>query len=158
MNEKIKPALIGGIGFGIASVLPYIEMVNVVCCALYIGGGVLACYLYLKDRQPLPATAPYGDGAVVGLLAGVIGGVVAGPVGLLLTLTGLRGGAGGLEEMVAAIEQAGVEVPFLADMSSGGLGTTMILIGIAMGIVIYGISATIGGLLGVAIFFKKDST
>ena len=41
-NPKLKAALIGGGVFGVLAALPYIEMINVVCCALFIGGGVLA--------------------------------------------------------------------------------------------------------------------
>ena len=41
-NPKFKAALIGGGVFGVLAALPYIGMLNVVCCALYIGGGVLA--------------------------------------------------------------------------------------------------------------------
>ena len=70
-NPKFKAALIGGGVFGVLAALPYISMLN----ALYIGGGVLAVYFHMKDR-PRPEKAPYGDGALVGLIAGAIGGVV----------------------------------------------------------------------------------
>ena len=79
-NPKFKSALLGGGVFGVVAALPYVEMVNSLCCALYIGGGVLAVYFYFKEQGPFPK-APYGDGAVVGLLAGALGGVVATVVG-----------------------------------------------------------------------------
>ena len=56
-NPKFKSALIGGGAFGVAAALPYISMVNVACCALYIGGGVLAVYMYVKE-QTAPLKGP----------------------------------------------------------------------------------------------------
>ena len=68
--------------------LPYIQYVNAVCCALYIGGGVLAVYLYLKDA-PRSEKTPYGDGAVVGALAGLFGAVATTLATIVLRLLAL---------------------------------------------------------------------
>ena len=46
-NPKLRSALIGGGVFGVLAALPYIGFLNGICCALFIGGGVLAVYLYL---------------------------------------------------------------------------------------------------------------
>ena len=50
-NPKFKAALMGGGLFGVAAGLPYIGMVNIACCALYIGGGVLAASTS-RSRRP----------------------------------------------------------------------------------------------------------
>ena len=45
MNEKpniVTPALIGGVFLGITSALPILHYINCACCALVIGGGILA--------------------------------------------------------------------------------------------------------------------
>ena len=74
MNNKVKPALIGGVVLGLLSVIPFVSAVNVCCCLWAILGGMLATYLYVKN-SPTPANA--GDGAVLGALAGLIGGVIS---------------------------------------------------------------------------------
>jgi hypothetical protein len=74
MNNKVKPALIGGVLLGLLSVIPFVSALNVCCCLWAILGGMLASYLYVKN-SPTPATA--GDGAIIGALAGVTGAVVA---------------------------------------------------------------------------------
>ncbi|MYJ74246.1 MAG: hypothetical protein F4089_03700, partial [Gammaproteobacteria bacterium] len=106
MNEKMKAALIGGVSFGIASALPYLSYVNGICCSLYIGGGVLAAYLIMKDVPP-QARAPYKDGAVVGVLAGLFGGVTAVITSLVAKALGYDPAA----EMAAMFQQFGLPMP-----------------------------------------------
>ncbi|MCY4057950.1 MAG: hypothetical protein OXG44_08100 [Gammaproteobacteria bacterium] len=149
MNDKLKAALIGGVTFGIASGLPYIGAVNIACCALYIGGGVLAAYLVTKDLPP-QARAPYRDGAVVGVLAGLFGGIANVITSLIARALGYDPAA----EMAAMFQQFDLAMPegIGVDPSSG-----MQLIGFVINIVMYVIFATIGGLVGVAIFHKKEA-
>ena len=154
-NSKLRPALIGGGVFGVLAALPYVEYVNAVCCALYLGGGVLAVYLYLKDA-PKPERAPYGDGAVVGVLAGLLGAVATTLTTIVITALGL--GQDGAEAL-AQLEQAGIELPaFVANMmGASGLSVEMVVGSLVTSVILYGIFATLGGLLGVAIFHKKDA-
>ena len=153
MNNKLKAALIGGVICGIASGLPYIGAVNSACCALYIGGGVLAVYLFMKD-QPSTDKAPYGDGAVVGLLTGLIGGVAA-------TVTLLVTGAitDQADQVLEAIRMTGQEIPQgiidLFDASEGASGA-LILLNLVISAVTGAITACIGGIVAVAIFRKKQ--
>src|SRR5262245_49741330 len=83
MNEKLKPALIGGGLLGVLSVIPFVSAVNLCCCLWAILGGMLATYLYVKS-SPTPATA--ADGAVLGALAGVVGAVVSIVLGIPIGL------------------------------------------------------------------------
>ncbi len=154
-NPKLKAALIGGGVFGVLAALPYIGMLNMVCCALYIGGGVLAVYLYLKD-QPGAEKRPYGDGALVGLIAGAIGGVVTTIVGALVLASGLGPDLG---DAAAVLEQAGIELPDIVRdmMGAGGVNAAMLGTQLVINVVLFGIFATLGGLVGVAIFHNKEA-
>ena len=69
---KLQPALLGGVTIGVLSALPVINLANC-CCAWILFGGALSAYL-MQQGHPEPINA--GDGAVVGLLAGVIGAFV----------------------------------------------------------------------------------
>ena len=157
-NPKFKAALIGGGVFGVLAALPYINMLNVVCCALYIGGGVFAAYLYLKD-QPPSEKRPYGDGALVGLIAGAIGGVVATVVNALVLASGLGPDPAEAGAALEQLEQAGIELPDIVRdmMGAGGLSGAMLGTQLVMNVILYGIFATLGGLVGVAIFHKKEA-
>src|SRR5215213_5991289 len=80
MNDKLKPALIGGLILGILSALP---AVNTCCCIWAIVGGMIAANMYIKS-SPNPV-AP-ADGAIVGAIAGAIGVVLIFVVGIPLQL------------------------------------------------------------------------
>ncbi len=69
---KTQPALLGGVAIGVLSALPVINIANC-CCAWILFGGALAAYL-MQQNHPEPVDA--GDGAIVGLLAGVVGAFV----------------------------------------------------------------------------------
>ena len=157
-NPKFKAALMGGGLFGLIAALPYIGMLNAVCCALYIGGGVLAVYLYLKGQASFEQ-ATYGDGAIVGILAGAIGGVVVTVVGALVLSLGLGPDAGDPAEAFAQLEQMGIELPqVLRDLvGADGVSASMLGTQLVVNVVTFAIFATIGGLVGVAIFRKKGA-
>ena len=158
MNEsKIKPALIGGVSLGVANSIPLLNLANCACCALVIGGGVLATYLYLKDA-PAAAQPPYGDGIMVGALAGIVGALVSTIISIPMTL--LFSGVGMFDSISEALEQADADIPpFLADllasMGGGGFAIGALLFGLMFSLVINVIFAGIGGAIGVAIFSKK---
>ena len=69
-GSKTQPALIGGLVMGVLSALPIVAAGNLCCCLWIISGGVVAAYL-LQQNQSAPVTP--GDGALVGLLAGMAG-------------------------------------------------------------------------------------
>src|SRR5436190_17671629 len=70
---------------GVLSALPIIGAANVCCCLWVVSGGLLAAYL-LQQNLLRPITA--GDGAIVGLLAGVFGAIIqfvlSIPIGILI--------------------------------------------------------------------------
>ena len=73
MNDKIKPAAIGGVIVGLLSVIPIVNWVNFCCCLWAIVGGGLAAHFYIKSS---PTQVSVGEGAMLGALAGVIGGLI----------------------------------------------------------------------------------
>src|SRR4030095_13331205 len=83
MDNKVKPALIGGVVLGLLSVIPFVNWVNACCCLWAIVGGVLASYLYVKN-SPTPASV--GDGAILGAMAGAIGGLISLVIGIPLSI------------------------------------------------------------------------
>jgi hypothetical protein len=135
MNNKLKPALLGGLIVGVLSAIPLIQYC---CCIWSIGGGALAAYLYIKS-SPSPVTM--GDGAVVGGLAGVVGGFIYLILGLPLAIFL------GMAAMTEQLSRSGVELPFS--------GTLLMVVAGIIGAVILAVLATLGGIIGVAIFEKR---
>jgi hypothetical protein len=151
-----QPALIGGVVMGVLSALPIVSAANLFCCCLWVlSGGALAAYL-LQQNQPAPITP--GDGALVGLLAGLIGAavhfVLSIPIGLFIAP---------LERQLVQriIEVIGPMPPDMRDFFERYAGgaepsfatfLTFRVIALMFNLVVGAIFSTIGGLLGAAIF------
>ena len=150
---KLQPALFGGLFIGVLSALPIINIGNC-CCLWVIGGGVLATYL-LQQNHPYPiATA---DGALVGLLAGLIGGVL----GTLLSIPVEMMMGPVQKQVIEALMSRSQDMPeetrrMLENMNSGAMGAAMIGFKLIFGVCVGAIFGMLGGLLGVALFKKKD--
>lgn len=156
MNDKIKPAIIGGAIVGILSVIPVVSAVNVCCCAWALIGGIVATYMYVKGST-VPASI--GDGAMVGAIAGVIGAVLYVFLGIpigLLTSNASAGAMVGIMERVNPQmgEEMRRQVDAMQNMSTGEMLAAMIP-GLLFGAVMLLIFTTIGGLIGVPIFEKR---
>ena len=135
MNNKLKPALLGGLIVGVLSAIP---LVNYCCCIWTLGGGVLAAYLYIQSS---PTPVKIGDGAIVGGLAGVIGGVIYFVLSLPINIFF------GMAAMEAQLSRSGIQLPFS--------GMVLLIISSLLGAVILAGLTTLGGILGVAIFEKR---
>ena len=163
MNTTTKaygqPALVGGLVMGWLSALPIIYFGNMCCCLWVVSGGLVAAWV-LQQNQSTPITP--GDGALVGLLAGLAGALihflVSIPIDLLMAP---------FERVMAdrLLQMAGEMPAWLADLvqqaserrNEVGIGfiiasrvvTFMIMLCVGA------IFSTLGGLLGAAIFRKE---
>ena len=152
MNSKFKPALLGGLFVGLLSAIPVVNFANVCCCLWAILGGLLASYLYIKNSVT-PARA--GDGAIVGLLAGVVGAGVYVIIGIPLSILT----QGTINEIVmrivASMNPAQVESIRQAMAGQSTLGAIVWGLFVAFLIIIF---SAVGGLLGIPIFEKRKGT
>ena len=151
MQQKLQPALLGGLFIGVLSALPVVNAGNC-CCLWVIGGGVVAAYL-LQQSQSTPVTS--GDGAVVGLMSGVIGAVVTAVISLPIKLM-----LGPLQArwMERIAQQSGDNpdvAPFLRMMEGGGGAIIGTIITFGFMLFLGMIFSTLGGLLGATLFRKN---
>ena len=135
MNNKLKPALLGGLIVGVLSAIP---LVQYCCCIWSIGGGALAAFLYIKGSAVPVKT---GDGAVVGGMAGVIGGIIYIVIGLPFAIFF------GMAAMEEQLSNSGVHLPFS--------GMILMIVASIVGAIFLALLATLGGVIGVAIFEKR---
>ena len=152
-SSKMQPALFGGLVLGVLSALPVVSIGNVCCCMWLIAGGVVAAYV-LQSNQQAPITT--GDGAVVGLLAGLVGAVVylvvSVPISILMGPVQNR--------MVERLLQSGGDVPeamrpALEAMRQGGVTVLGVIFGFFVMLVLSVLFSTAGGAIGAAVFKKK---
>jgi hypothetical protein len=153
-----QPALIGGVVMGVLSALPLISAGNLCCCLWVLSGGALAAYLLQQNTRV--AITP-GDGALVGLLAGLVGAVATTIISIPIDIM-----VGPMQRALAEniLNMAGNMPPEMRDMvervSRRNQAMPFMMIGRAFAFVFWvfvgGIFSTIGGLLG-ALIFKKDT-
>jgi hypothetical protein len=156
MNSKVRPALIGGVALGLLSAIPVVSALNICCCAWVLAGGALAAYLYIK-AAPTPVTT--ADGALVGLLAGGFGAgvflLIGVPMGLIF---------GQVFQAIFVKLLANVNPDFAEQMQRSielqqhmplSQRLPILLLSYLLNGVVIVVFATIGGLLGVALFEKR---
>lgn len=135
--DKLKPALLGGLVVGLLSALP---ILNYCCCIWAIGGGALACFLYIKS-SPVPVRP--GDGAMVGAFAGLVGAIIYLIIGLPIAFFY------GAEAMEQAIGRSGVQLPFT--------GSVFLIIGGLVGALFLLVLAVLGGVIAVPLLEKRKN-
>ncbi len=150
--NRLKAAAIGGGAAGVASQIPGLNLVNCACCALVVGGGMLAVFLALRN-EPATGKAPYGDGALIGALAGVVAAVVGAIV--LIPIAALFGDP--TEQLRGLLEGIESIPPEILDAMGGeeGAAGTFALVGFLVSLVVDVVFSTLGGVLGAAVFGKK---
>jgi ABC-type phosphate transport system permease subunit len=149
---KLQPALLGGVTIGVLSALPVINLANC-CCAWIMFGGGLAAYL-MQQNHPEPIQA--GDGAIVGLLAGVVGAfvwvIVSVPISVAM--------APFQSEMASrAMRDIAENAPELRGLFENMAGAPAIGIGLVIGFFVMLCVSTVFGMLGGlfgALMFRKN--
>jgi hypothetical protein len=150
MNDKMKPAIIGGVILGVLSAIPFVNIVNVCCCAWAILGGALATNFYVKGSAR-PATP--ADGAVLGILAGVVGGLIYVVLGVPLALA--FGNVMGAAVTNIIAQQDPTQAEAIRAQMAASTSVAGALMNHIIGGIVLAVFATVGGLLGVPLFEKR---
>jgi hypothetical protein len=139
----------------VLSALPLVNVGNACCCLWVLSGGLVAAYL-LQQNQTDPITP--GDGALVGLLAGLLGAVIQFAVAIPVSLI-----IGPIERAMAQrfVDMAGNVPPVWRDMldrynGGGAMGWILLtrMVALMFWLGIGAVFSTLGGLIGAALFKK----
>jgi len=138
MNDRTKAAIVGGLVAGVPSIIPLIST----CCFIWaIAGGFLAVFMYVK-KSPTPMSP--GDGAKLGLMAGVVGAVIYLIVAVPMMLLG------GAANIAAQMQNQGGEAAGMAGIAAGlGFAIVFVVAGILIGL------GAAGGAIGAAVLGRK---
>ena len=153
-NAMLKPALLGGLVMGVLSALPGVSLGNCCCCAWLVTGGLVAAYvLQANTFQPITM----GDGALVGLLAGLFGAVVNLVVSVPMNiLTGPF-----QQQLVQRFADSQPDLPenvrqMVDSMGVGAVSVIGTVMAFFMMLVLGAVFSSLGGILGAFFFKKKD--
>ncbi len=155
--SKLVPALIGGSIIAVLSTVPIINVGNCLCCMWVILGGFIACYLYSRDFKEGQILSG-GDGALVGLLAGVFGALFGTFLSyFFMAVADYNPG----REFIRSLLQSRQDIPpmleqFLRSIEeSGTINPVLALIDFFFSLIIDSIFGMIGGIIGASFFKKK---
>ncbi|HAF24960.1 MAG TPA: hypothetical protein DCK93_18990 [Blastocatellia bacterium] len=150
MNNKLKPALLGGLIVGLLSAIPFLNIPNICCCLWAIIGGAVGCFLYIRSSA---SPVRPGDGAIVGVLSGAVGALIYLVLGVPLAI--MTGGAlsGVMIKLMESVNPAQAE-ELQRQMMAGTSVAGAIMFGFVWAILLI-IFSTIGGLIAVPIFEKR---
>jgi hypothetical protein len=151
---KLQPAVYGGLFIGVLSALPVVQAGNCCCCLWVVAGGVLTAYL-MQQNHPFAIRAE--DGALGGLLAGVFGGILAALLAIPITLAMGPIQARMMERIAANPDLPDQYRSIIENMSRSASGAiAMRSVFALIGVAVDAVFGLLGGLLGVALFKKKD--
>jgi hypothetical protein len=150
--NKLVPAVWGGLLMGVISGVPFLSWINCACCAGVMAGGALAVYLFRRQLDPR-YHMDMGDGASLGLLAGVFGAIIGTALNQVFTQFSFE-----LAQKILSEFVQDPEAEALIDQlrSSGSLVKKFAIIGFFMQLVLFTIFGLLGGLIGVRLFGKSQ--
>jgi hypothetical protein len=151
MNDRLQPALWGGVFIGVLSALPLVSAGNCCCCLWVLVGGALAAYL---RQQNTPYQVQAAEGAIVGLIAGAIGGVIQSVLSIPFEMM-----AGPMQQQImerVLSSNPDVDPQFREMMENFAAHSAGFrVIGMMITVVVFTVFGMFGGLLGVAMFKKN---
>jgi uncharacterized membrane protein YeaQ/YmgE (transglycosylase-associated protein family) len=150
MNDRLQPALWGGVLIGVLSALPLVSAGNCCCCLWVLVGGGLAAYLR-QQNSPYQITA--SEGAIVGLMAGLIGAVIGSVLAIPFQYMAGPMQQQMMERIVNENPDITPELRVWLERATNASG--LWIIGFLFAICAYSVFGVLGGLLGVAIFKKN---
>jgi hypothetical protein len=161
MNEKkpeyLVPALIAGAAAGVLSAVPFVNLVNCLCCFWILGAGVLAAALLSRDTG---AALTAGDGAIVGALTGIFAAVVSAVVRIPFRSIELSL-ASRWADFARSMSKGGGLPAWLQNLTEqkAPLPTAswLFIFSLFFSAVIFTVFGVLGGIIGISVFRRRNA-
>lgn len=157
--DKFIPALYGGIIMGVISSVPFLNLINCLCCAGIMLGGALAVFFYKQNFTPDTQPFTKGDCLTVGVFAGIIGAFVGTILDVVFLMT--FGNVVG-QFVLDNIQNLDIEIPeeSLDAIKQAFQETTSlfsVMLSLISSLILNTIFGLLGGLIGYNIFKPKQT-
>lgn len=136
---------------GALSALPLVAAGNLCCCLWVVSGGAVAAYV-LQQNEPGPITS--GDGAAIGLMAGLSGAVIYLILSIPITLIFAPMQRELLLRILERANAGGMPPEFRDYVGSYRGGVIGIVVSFIFMLFVGAIFSPIGGLIGALVFHK----
>jgi hypothetical protein len=161
--SKFAPVFISSMVMLIVSVFPFLNLINLLCCAGIILGGAAGTFYYSKQLEKAGQLIQNKDGIMIGLLAGIISAIL---YVISSTLIIMASGQNPVEFVYKMTDQYGFQFPqesqklleqVFQDYQKHGFSFLMIGVELFSRIVSHCIFGPLGGLLAASIINKRKS-
>ena len=163
MPSKFTPVIISSAVIIIISLFPFLNFINLMCCAGVVIGGAAGTMYYNSRLKQVGGQIQYKDAAAIGILSGIISALIVVIGTTLMTIVVKQNP---IPELYKILDTEGINIPpeaekFLQriseEYSKNGFSITLTLVSLGADLITYPIFSTIGGMLAVAIFGKKKN-
>ncbi len=152
MSAKQQSILLGGAVVALLST-SYLSFINYLCCLGVIIGAVVAVWHYTSTNS---LTVKPGEGAVMGLMAGVVGALIALVLNYVIMQMGIRHDQAMLNVLMDSFRDAMPPEQYdeLVRQRDQPLRLGSYLASGMIGVLVSGLFGAIGGAIGAAMFKK----
>jgi membrane protein insertase Oxa1/YidC/SpoIIIJ len=161
--SKFTPVIISSAVIIVISLFPFLNFINLLCCAGVIIGGAAGTVYYNNQLKKTGTQIQYKDGVAIGILSGVLSALI---VVIGTTIMTILVKQNPIPEIYRMIDMQGVNIPpdvdkFLQQISEEytrrGFSFTLTIITLVVDLITYPIFSAVGGMLAVQIFGKKKN-
>ena len=159
--SKFTPVIISSVFMVVISLFPFLNFINLLCCAGIVIGGAAGTFFYANALRAAGQLIQFKDGAMIGLLSGFISAVI---VVFLSTIMAMLVNQNPVPELYRMLDSGGFQIPeqmekILQSVSDeyakNGYSLTLTLVSLAMYGLTYPLFGAIGGLLTVSFYNKR---
>lgn len=147
-----KPALLSGAIFGFVSAIPFVGLLNCLCCSLILSSGMLTVWLMVRG-----STVPvgYGMAALGGGLSGVVAAVMWGLSTMVISTLMRRDMAEEIREAADRAQQVSPGAEAAARILEGIAAPVLMAIFCVVLMVVFTPFGVAGGMIGRAMFERR---
>lgn len=159
--SKFTPVLISSVVMLIMSLFPFINLINLFCCAGIILGGAAGTFYYAKQLEKTGQLIQNKDGIMIGLLSGIISAILYVICSTLIIMISKQNP---VELVYKMTQEYGFNIPPESEKMLQKVfdeyqrnGFSFIMIGVEMfsRIVSHCIFGPLGGVLAAGLFLKR---
>ena len=149
MKRKLQAALVGGgSAFLLVLALSLVPQLALCSCLIELFGGILAAFFYIEKS---PVRVSHGEGALVGLLAGILTGSLNLCATIIRYIFYRKRFNAQLMLILERFQRTGLNPQF-----NTRIFFISLIFGLSLGTLLVFIIEAIGGLIGVALFEKRE--
>ena len=159
--NKLTPVLIGTAVMTLISVFPFLNLINLFCCAGIIIGGFAGTAFYAKQLEKSGGVIQFKDGMAIGLLSGLLTAIIVVVINTLITMISSQNP---VPEIYKMMDSMGIAIPpeaesFLRkisdEYSKNGFSITLTIVNFVMNLIFYPLFGFVGGIIASSLFSRK---